>query len=70
MTKKQWKEIVKKEEKGALEISVREHKRGNRLSEEFFLGYVAGINFSVRVMEGNYINPKFKYDEYTEESEE
>lgn len=54
--------IVKREENVAYKIAVREHKRGNRLSEEFFLGYMAGINYSVRVMEGNYTTLDFDYE--------
>ena len=62
MTNKEWKKIVKREEKAAFSISVKEHKNGNRLTEEFFLGYMAGINFSLRVMEGKNITPEFDYE--------
>lgn len=62
MTNKEWKKIVKREEKAALNISIKEHNNGNRLSEKFFLGYMAGIKFSLSVMEGKNIIPEFDYE--------
>lgn len=65
MTNKKWKKIVNEESKIALKIATREHKRGNRLSEEFFLGYFAGINYAIRVMNGENGIPEFDYENMT-----
>lgn len=62
MTNKEWKKIVKREEIAALNISTEEYKNGNRLSEKFFLGYMAGINFSLRVMEGKNVTSVCDYE--------
>lgn len=62
MTNKKWKKIVDKEEKYAFNVAIREHKRGDRLREEFFLGYAAGINFCKQTMKSENSIPEFDYE--------
>lgn len=62
MTKKEWEKIVDKIEKYVFNVAIREHKRGDRLREEFFLGYAAGIKFCKQTMKDKNIIPEFDYE--------